>query len=107
MIRSLDYAATSALNRIARAPEEFSKFEGFLDKWRAQATAAFLAGVRETRGAGRLWPEDEVAGSQLLRFFVVEKAIYEIGYELSNRPDWMSVPISGALRALFSEGSAA
>ena len=66
-------------------------------------TRAFLAGVREAAGPAvfgrgtRRWP---IA----LRFFVVEKAFYEIGYELANRPDWVVVPLAGAVHALFHDG---
>ena len=62
----------------------------------------FYAGVRETIGHGRLWPQDDQTARRLLRFFVVEKAIYEIGYELANRPDWIAVPVSGASRIHFA-----
>ena len=38
---------------------------------------------------------------RLLQFFLVEKAFYEIGYELANRPEWIVVPVAGACRVLF------
>jgi maltose alpha-D-glucosyltransferase/alpha-amylase len=102
LIRSLDYAATAALLRIVKPPpEESARLDAFLDQWRAEAGRAFFAGVRETVGQTRLWPQDEEAARRLLRFFVAEKAIYEIGYELANRPDWIAVPAAGAFRALF------
>jgi maltose alpha-D-glucosyltransferase / alpha-amylase len=102
VIRSLDYAATAALLRIPKAPpEELAKLDAFLDAWRAKAAGAFYAGVRETVGQRRLWPPDDETACRLLQFFVVEKAIYEIGYELANRPDWIAVPVTGACRVLF------
>jgi maltose alpha-D-glucosyltransferase/alpha-amylase len=102
IIRSLDYAATAALHRIVKAPvEEMSKLDAYLDQWRTKSAIAFYAGVRETIGPGRLWPSDEDAARRLLRFFVAEKAIYEIGYELANRPEWIAVPVAGACRVLF------
>jgi maltose alpha-D-glucosyltransferase/alpha-amylase len=105
MIRSLDYAAKAALQRIVKAtPEECTRLAAFLDHWRRRATVALLAGVRETAGQyDRLWPKDVATADKLLRFFVAEKAIYEIGYELANRPDWLAVPVAGALRAIFGE----
>ena len=105
MIRSIDYASRAALHRIVKAtPEECTRLGVFLDVWRRQVTAALYAGVRETAAQqDRLWPKDEAAANKLLRFFIAEKAIYEIGYELANRPDWLAVPVSGALRALLGE----
>ena len=103
VVRSLDYAATAALHRIPNASaEESARLDAFLDDWRRKTAVEFYAGVREAAGASRLWPQDDQAARALLRFFVVEKAIYEIGYELANRPDWIVVPLSGANRVLFS-----
>jgi maltose alpha-D-glucosyltransferase/alpha-amylase len=102
VIRSLDYAATAALHRIVKVPpEELAKLDAYLDEWRAKSAAAFYAGMRETLREGRLWPQDEETARRLLRFFVAEKAIYEIGYELANRPDWIAVPVEGARRVLL------
>jgi maltose alpha-D-glucosyltransferase / alpha-amylase len=103
VVRSLDYAATAAVHRIVKAPaEESAKLDMFLNEWRVKTAVEFYAGVRETIGHGRLWPQDDQTARRLLRFFVVEKAIYEIGYELANRPDWIAVPVSGACRILFA-----
>jgi maltose alpha-D-glucosyltransferase/alpha-amylase len=104
LIRSLDYASRAALQRTVKArPGESVRLERFLDNWRHSVTAAFYAGVREAAGNSRLWPKDDAASDRLLRFFIAEKAIYEIGYELANRPDWLAVPISGALRAILGD----
>ena len=104
-IRSLDYAATSALGRVmTAAPEEHVKVSAAIDRWRLQSTRAFLAGVREAASPTRLWPRDEAVARRLLRFFIAEKAFYEIGYELANRPDWVMVPLAGAVHALFDDG---
>jgi len=84
-----------------------AKLDEFLNIWRTASSRAFYAGVREAVGPGRLWPQDDETARRLLRFFVVEKAIYEIGYELANRPDWIAVPVLGACRALFPASEAA
>jgi maltose alpha-D-glucosyltransferase/alpha-amylase len=108
VIRSLDYAATAALHRLPKAPaEQLLKLDEFLNAWRTESSRAFYAGVREAVGSGRLWPQDEEIARRLLRFFLVEKAIYEIGYELANRPDWIAVPVLGACRVLFPANEAA
>ena len=54
----------------------------------------------------RLWPAERNAAARLLDFFLLEKAFYEIEYELAHRPDWLHVPLAGTLRILSrSEGS--
>ena len=54
----------------------------------------------------RIKPARSRAADRLLDFFLLEKAFYEIEYELAHRPDWLRVPLSGMLRILSgSEGS--
>ena len=48
----------------------------------------------------RLWPADPQAAEQMLNFFLLEKAFYEIEYELAHRPEWLRVPLTGMLRIL-------
>jgi maltose alpha-D-glucosyltransferase/alpha-amylase len=48
----------------------------------------------------RLWPADEGAADRLLDIFLLEKAFYEIEYEIAYRPDWVRVPLAGAMRIL-------
>jgi maltose alpha-D-glucosyltransferase/alpha-amylase len=108
IIRSLDYAATGALTRaVKNSPEAAVRLTAALGAWQRRAVDTFVASVRETSGDGRLWPRDPVVVERLLRFFIVEKAVYEIGYELRNRPDWVHVPIAGLWQTLFpAEGGA-
>jgi maltose alpha-D-glucosyltransferase/alpha-amylase len=51
-------------------------------------------------GERQLWPGEPADAGRLLNFFLLEKAIYEIEYELAHRPDWLRVPLTGALRIL-------
>jgi maltose alpha-D-glucosyltransferase/alpha-amylase len=69
-------------------------------RWREQTTATFLAAYREALTDARLWPADSTAADDVLRFFLLEKAFYEIEYELAHRPDWLRVALGGALRVL-------
>src|SRR3712207_9467905 len=66
----------------------FRSLEGVED-WRERAVAAVLDGYNEHMSDARLWPSEEASARRLLDFFVLEKAIYEIGYELANRPTWL------------------
>jgi maltose alpha-D-glucosyltransferase/alpha-amylase len=101
LIRSIDYSATAALERALKvSSDEHGKLAAALADWRDRAAAAFLTAYRETMTHARLWPADPQAAERLLNFFLLEKAIYEIEYELAHRPDWLRVPLMGALRIL-------
>ena len=51
----------------------------------------------------RLWPADPYAADQVLNFFLLEKALYEIEYELAHRPEWLRVPLTGMIRILSQQ----
>ena len=74
-----------------------------LAEWRDQAADTLLAAYRETMAGQRLWPADAKTADRLLNFFLLEKAFYEIEYELANRPDWLRVPLTGLLRILAQQ----
>jgi maltose alpha-D-glucosyltransferase/alpha-amylase len=87
MLRSFSYARWSATRT------------GALDDWEAQTRRAFLAAyAAAVRGSGLFDSMDDVAG--LLRLFELEKVLYELRYEVNNRPDWVQVPLSGVLGML-------
>jgi maltose alpha-D-glucosyltransferase/alpha-amylase len=101
LIRSIDYSATAALERALKvAPDEDGKLAAALAEWRDRSVAAFLGAYNETMTDQRLWPADPNAAERMLDFFLLEKAIYEIEYELAHRPDWLRVPLTGVLRIL-------
>ncbi len=93
MLRSFSYAAagSSILNGV-EAPED----------WEPRAREAFLEGYRE-RVEPSLLPPGQQATEQLLTVFEVEKVVYELRYELNNRPDWVAIPVAGILRLLESD----
>jgi trehalose synthase-fused probable maltokinase len=90
MLRSFAYV-TSALEiqRGTRAPEEFEQ------QARERFLTQYFANVDPT-----LLPAGEAAVMNLLSVFELEKAIYELRYELNNRPDWVSIPVAGITRLL-------
>jgi maltose alpha-D-glucosyltransferase / alpha-amylase len=101
LIRSIDYSATAALERAIRsAPDEHGRIAHALDGWRKRSVAAFVDVYRETLSDARLWPRSVEDADRLLDFFLLEKAFYEIEYELAHRPDWLRVPLTGTLRIL-------
>jgi maltokinase len=90
MLRSLSYATAGArLLRGVTAP----------DGWEERAREAFLGGYFE-RADPNLLPPGEVPTQQLLTVFELEKAVYELRYELNNRPDWVAIPVAGIARLL-------
>jgi maltose alpha-D-glucosyltransferase/alpha-amylase len=104
LIRSIDYSTTAALERALKvAHDEQGRLAAALAEWRDRATAAFLAAYRETMVKQRLWPAGPDATKRMLNFFLLEKVCYEIEYELSYRPDWLRVPLTGMLRILAQQ----
>ena len=68
-----------------------------LGEWERDAVHCFLQGYREaTQGVSSV-PGDEAAFRALLDFFVLEKALYELRYEVANRPDWVDIPLRGLM----------
>jgi maltose alpha-D-glucosyltransferase / alpha-amylase len=101
LIRSIDYSATAALERsLKSAPDEQGKIARALDHWRERSVAAVLAAYREFLVDPRLWPTEPGDADRLLDFFLLEKAVYEIDYEMAHRPDWLRVPLAGMQRIL-------
>jgi maltose alpha-D-glucosyltransferase/alpha-amylase len=101
LIRSIDYSATAALNRALRtASDENGKLARALDMWRTHSVNGVLTAYRASMTDARLWPADPRDAERLLDFFLLEKAFYEIEYELAHRPDWLRVPLTGTLRIL-------
>jgi len=107
LIRSIDYSATAALERALKsASDEHGKLAHALEDWREHSVAAFMSTYRSSLSDTRLWPQSVEAADRLLDFFLLEKAFYEIEYELAHRPDWLRVPLAGTWRILSrSEGA--
>ena len=95
MMRSFQYAAYSALWQSATRDEDRVFLERWADLWYRQMSATFLESyLRTTAGAGFLPPRESDL-QVLLAAYLLDKAIYEIGYELNHRPDWVVIPIRG------------
>ena len=92
MLRSFDYAAFAALDRVTAKGIESPRAEALAWRWRDRSAARFLEAYAEaTDGAGQ---------DPLLSLFLAQKAFYEIGYEAANRPAWLSIPVRGVLDLL-------
>ena len=101
LIRSIDYSTTAALERALNvARDGQGKLTAALAAWRDRACAAFLESYRDAMSDARLWPADDAAAGRVLDVFLLEKALYEIEYEIAHRPEWIRVPLAGVLRIL-------
>ncbi len=98
MLRSFDYARWSALRRAAQNPEEEAHCAPLAEAWLREARATFLEGYAEGVADAGLFGSFAAAAG-LLRLFEFEKALYELRYELDNRPTWTGIPLAG-LRVL-------
>ena len=66
--------------------------------WRDESCESFLRGYREGLGDARSVPSDDADRRELIDLFQMEKALYELRYEVDNRPLWLSVPAAGLLK---------
>ncbi len=98
VLRSLSYAATTGLFELAEA--DAAAAEVWADTWEAAARDHFLSGYRRRSHEGRFLPSDSRSRALALAFFELDKALYEIDYELAHRPDWTKVPLRG-LRSIL------
>lgn len=106
MLRSFQYAASSV--RIERGVKSDSHAQDaqralyWLRLWTEWVSAAFLQAYLHQAAEGRILPEGKQDLFSLLEAFLLEKTIYELAYELKNRPDWVEIPLDGLLE-LFLE----
>jgi maltose alpha-D-glucosyltransferase/alpha-amylase len=98
MARSFSYAAEQAMTNAAGGdPNRAAHLELWAGRWAAHMSTAFLAGYLATNSARPLLPPDRDRLQAGLDLFVLDKAAYELRYELNNRPDWVRVPLKGLL----------
>jgi maltose alpha-D-glucosyltransferase/alpha-amylase len=101
MLRSFAYAAeTAARDFGSRFNEAKPRAEEAVRDWRRLAETAFLDAYAMAARDSAIWIEDEAVRTRLLRLFLLAKALYEIGYEADNRPDWIETPVRGVLALL-------
>jgi maltose alpha-D-glucosyltransferase/alpha-amylase len=104
MLRSFHYAANAPLigkaGGIVFRPEDLARLEPWAHCWTLWISAAFLSAYLESSAQASFLPRSREEISSLLSVFLLEKAIYELGYELNNRPDWVKLPLHGILDLL-------
>ncbi len=98
MIRSFHYAAyLSLLSEFSRNSDDTSLLTPWADLWYSVIAGSFLNSYLETVRGVQFFPKDTFQLEILLKVFLIEKAIYELGYELNNRPAWVLIPIRGII----------
>ena len=104
MLRSIDYAAAVALRTAADLPSlDRPSLARFCTDWRDRSVAAFFEGYSQAIEGSPCWPKGPAA-RKLLDLMLLEKVLYEIAYELANRPAWLSIPVQGLLDLLMEDG---
>jgi maltose alpha-D-glucosyltransferase/alpha-amylase len=96
MLRSFNYVEHSALRSVAHDDVEFTKLAPLAQAWAAEVRAAFLSAYAAEAQHAALYTA-LTPGRGLLGLFELEKALYELRYELSNRPTWAGIPLQGIL----------
>lgn len=110
MLRSFHYAAYSALfsrqTGGTMRPEECQSLESWARFWNLWVSVYFFKGYMNVASREAFIPHEAEELQILLECYLLEKAIYEVGYELNNRPDWLKIPFQGILQLVGSAASA-
>jgi maltose alpha-D-glucosyltransferase/alpha-amylase len=100
MLRSFNYAAVTKLKSDGMRPEDLAQLQPWASYWNLWVSVNYLKGYFATTRGAAFMPKARAEIALMLDVYMLEKAIYELGYELNNRPDWVSVPIEGILTLL-------
>ncbi len=98
MLRSFHYAAQIGL--LERGEDADTELAALAQLWEERNAKALLDGYNSVEQVHRLLPTASETRRQVLDAFVVAKTVYEVGYEMSHRPDWAHIPLAGLARQL-------
>ncbi|MFW5992763.1 MAG: putative maltokinase, partial [Desulfohalobiaceae bacterium] len=105
MIRSFHYAAHSALaKQFTVRPSDQEFLSPWIESWYLYVSGIFLHSYLLAMQGSGLIPEDRQELILLLDTFLLEKAVYELGYELNHRPSWLGIPLAGIKSILARQG---
>ena len=102
MMRSFQYAAYSALWQPAMRKEDVPFLERWADLWYRHMGSVFLHSYLQTTGSAVFIPQNSEDLQIMIEAYLLDKAVYEIGYELNNRPAWVVIPVRGVKHILKS-----
>ena len=98
MLRLFGYAAYAALVDCAAGRRaEDARLEPWVRAWQFWASVAFLKGYLRAAGQAAFVPADPAQRQALLDLYLLDKAYYELNYELNNRPEWVRIPLQGII----------
>jgi maltose alpha-D-glucosyltransferase/alpha-amylase len=101
MLRSFSYAAHAGLAAYtSRHPDLAAQIEPWAPFWDRWTSAAFLSAYRATAAGASFLPSDRAHLQLLLDAFLLHKALYELHYEMNNRPSWVRIPLMGILNLI-------
>jgi trehalose synthase-fused probable maltokinase len=104
MLRSFSYAAHAGVAAASANGSDRPVLTEWARAWEHAAGDAFLNTYRTVAEPSHFLSSDRTQIAHALELFILEKALYELNYEMTNRPDWVSVPLSGIL-ALAGENA--
>jgi maltose alpha-D-glucosyltransferase/alpha-amylase len=103
MIRSFEYAAAFSVRHGPMRTEDVPALMPWARLWTRWASASFLRGYFDAAGDAAYLPKGQDAFAAMLDFYLLDKAIYELRYELNNRPEWVGIPLEGIRSRLNAE----
>jgi maltose alpha-D-glucosyltransferase/alpha-amylase len=103
MLRSFSYATESSLRAGHQRPQDLEKLTPWARLWTKWISAAYVAGYLGTPGIPPLLAPLAEDRRLLIDFYRLEKCIYELAYELNNRPTWLPIPVRGLLELVGIE----
>jgi maltose alpha-D-glucosyltransferase/alpha-amylase len=104
MLRSFHYATVTALRDDRRRPEDVQLLTPWAHCWHAWVCSAYVDAWLKAAGEAKFIPPDRDHLGKLLDFYLLDKCVYELGYELNNRPDWVGIPLNGLAALMEGEG---
>ncbi len=103
MLRSFHYAAQVAIRSDQFKPDTLARLRPWARFWVDSVASSFLRSYLATAGTASFAPQNPIELELQLTTMLLEKALYELRYELNSRPDWVAIPLAG-IRDLAAPG---
>ena len=95
MMRSFNYVTESVLRGGRYRDRDIEQLRPWARYWEEQVSSEYLGGYLEVAVGKPFIPKSPAQIELLLNFYAIEKAVYEINYEMNNRPAWLAIPVAG------------
>jgi len=104
LVRSFHYAGANALVRLSQDnPDQHARLTPIIARWTREMTRRLLASYEGAAAGSPGFPAPAAQARDLIGLFALQKALYEIRYELDNRPHWVRIPVEGVLELVSSQ----